>query len=144
MIPNIPPDDQVGVIPGSGLRRWRSRSAAPLLRCCSSALPRIPRRLRASGLSVQALLDQRACLDTLALIRGQVAVTKAEANRNITGKTVASRWNLPPVVEPFKLISCFCVDGTVTLRHDLTGTYVTQDRRGHPGYRAVQLRLTCH
>ena len=23
-------------------------------------------------------------------------------------------------------------------------TYVTQDRRGHPGYRAVQLRLTCH
>ena len=29
-------------------------------------------------------------------------------------------------------------------RSNLLGTYETQERRGHPDYRAVQLRLTSH
>ena len=71
-----------------------------------------------SGWSVQALLDQRASLDTSARVRGKVAV----GVRKLSGKTVAARRDLLRVVGP--LVSGFCVDGTGTPRHDVTGSVV--------------------
>ena len=61
-----------------------------------------------SGWSAQALLDQRAGLDTSALVRGKVAV----GVRKLSGRTVAARRDLLRVVGP--LVSGFCVDSTGT------------------------------
>ena len=98
MIPNTPPDGEVGVIPGTvgvagvAVAQFLGRDAVVV---------RFP---AGSGWSVQALLDQRANLDTLALVRGKVAV----GVQKLSGKTVAARQNLLRVVGP--LVSCFCVD----------------------------------
>ena len=71
VIPNTPPDGQVGVIPGTvGVGRV-ARVAVKQLLCRDAVVVRFP---AGSGWSVQALLDQKASLDTLALVRGKVAV----------------------------------------------------------------------
>ena len=65
MIPKTPPDGQVGVIPGTvGV----AGVAVAQLLCRDAVVVRFP-----AG-SVQALLDQRANLDTLALVLGKVPV----------------------------------------------------------------------
>ena len=76
-----------------------------------------------SGWSVQALLDQQASLDTLALVRGKVAV----GVRKLSGRTVAARLDLLRVVGP--LVSGFCVDSTGAPRHDVTGSIVGSSSR---------------
>ena len=68
MIPNTPPDGQVGVIPGTV--GFAGVAVAQLLGR-DAVVVRFP---AGSGGSVQALLDQRASSDTSALIRGKVAV----------------------------------------------------------------------
>ena len=65
-IPNTPPDGQVGVIPGTV-----GGVAVAQLLGRDAVVVRFP---AGSGWSVQALLDQKASLDTLALVRGKVAV----------------------------------------------------------------------
>ena len=66
VIPNTPPDGQVGVIPGTvgvagvAVAQLLGRDAV------------VVRFAAGSGWSVQALLDQQASLDTLALVRGKV------------------------------------------------------------------------
>ena len=112
VIPNTPHDGQVGVIPGTfgvagvAVAQLLGRDAV------------VVRFLAGSGWSVQALLDQQASLDTSALVRVKVAV----GVRKLSGRTVAARWDLLRVVGP--LVSGFCVDGTGTPRHDVTGSVV--------------------
>ena len=68
VIPNTPPDGQVGVIPGTvgvaGVAVAQLLGRDGVVVCFPAG----------SGWSIQALLDQRASLDTLALVRGKVAV----------------------------------------------------------------------
>ena len=112
VIPNTPPDGQVGVIPGTvGVA---GVDVAQLLGR-DAVVVRFP---TGSGWSVQALLDQQASLDTSALVRGKVAVEV----RKLFGRTVAARRILLRVVGP--LVSGFCVDSTGTPRHDVTGSVV--------------------
>ena len=108
MIPNTPPDGQVGVIPGTvGV----AGVAVAQLLGIDAVVVRFP---AGPGWSVQALLDQRASLDTSALVRGKVAV----GVRKLSGRTVTARRDLLRVVGP--LVSGFCVDSTGTPRHDVT------------------------
>ena len=80
MIPNTPPDGQVGAIPDTvGV----SCVAVAQLLGRYAVVVRFP---AGSGWSVQAFLDQRASLDTLALVRGKVAV----GVRTLSGETVAA------------------------------------------------------
>ena len=117
MIPNTPPDGQVGVIPGTvGV----AGVAVAQLLGRDAVVVRFP---AGSGWSVQALLDQQASLDTSALVRGKVAV----GVRKLSGRTVAARRDLPRVVGPF--VSGFCVDSTGTPRHDVTGSVVGSGSR---------------
>ena len=110
VIPNTPPDGQVGVIPGTvGV-------AVAQLLGRDAGVVRFP---AGSGWSVQALLDQQASLDTLALVWGKVAV----GVRKLFGRTVAARLDLLRVVGP--LVSGFRVDSTGTPRHDVTGSFVS-------------------
>ena len=65
VVPNTPPDGQVGVIPGTvGV-------AVAQLLGHDAVVVRFP---AGSGWSAQELLDQQASLDTLALDWGKVAV----------------------------------------------------------------------
>ena len=71
MIPNTPPDGQVGVIPGTvGV----AGIAVAQLLGRDAVVVRFPAGSGWSVLTVQALLDQQASLDTSALVRGKVAV----------------------------------------------------------------------
>ena len=68
MIPNTPPDGQLGVTPGTvGV----AGVAVAQLLGRDAVVVRFP---AGSGWSVQALLAQRAILDILALVLGEVAV----------------------------------------------------------------------
>ena len=90
MIPNTPPDGQVGVIPGTvGV----AGVAVAQLLGRDAVLVRFP---AGSGWSVQALLDQQAGLDTSALVLGKVTV----GVRKLSGRTVATRRDLLSVVGP--------------------------------------------
>ena len=70
-IPNTSPDCQVGVIPGTVGVADVGRVAVAQLLCRDAVVVSFP---AGSGWSVQALLDQQASLDTLALVWGRVAV----------------------------------------------------------------------
>ena len=133
VIPNTPPDGQVGVIPGTvgpGWRRRRSCGAAPQSRCVVRRSP------TGSGWSrsVQMLLVLRASRGTSALVQGKVAV----GVRKLSWETVAARWNLLRVVGP--CISGLCVDGIGTPRHDVTLSptpFSAPFRGGHWRFSAV-------
>ena len=88
--------------------------------CRGSRTPAVRARSSSSQRPVQALLDQRANLDTSALVRGKVAVGARKLSG--PGRTVAARRDLLRAVGP--LVSGFCVDGTGTPRHDVTGSVV--------------------
>ena len=64
VIPNTPPDGRVGVIPGTVIV---AGVAVAQLLGRDAVVVHFP---AGSGWSVQALLDQRASLDTSALVRG--------------------------------------------------------------------------
>ena len=121
MIPNTPPDGQVGVIPGTVQCGVAGLAVAQLLGR-DAVVVRFP---AGSGWSVQALLDQQASLDTSALVRSKVAVGVRKLSR--AGRTVAARRDLPRVIGPF--VSGFCVDSTGTPRHDVTGSVVGSGSR---------------
>ena len=124
VIPNTPPDGQVRVIAGTvGIA---GVAVAQLLG--RGAVVRFP---AGSGCSAQALLDQRASLDTSALVRGRVAV----GVRKLSGRTVAARRDLLRVVGP--LVSGFCVDSTGTPRQNVTGSVVGSGSRRSLRFSAV-------
>ena len=72
-------------------RGWRRRADAGVAVAQHLGRNAIVARFPAgSGWSVQALLDQRASLDTSALVRGKVVI----GIRTLSGKTVAARRDL--------------------------------------------------
>ena len=109
-IPSTPPVGLLGVIAGTA---GVAGVAVAQLLGRDAVVVRFP---AGSGWSVQALLDQRASLDTSATARGKVVVGVRKQSR----KVVAARRNLLRVVGP--LVSGFYVDSTGTLRHDVTGS----------------------
>ena len=114
MIPNTPPDGQVGVIPGTvdvagvAIAQLLGRDAIVV---------RFP---ASSGWSVQAFLDQRASLDTSALVRGKV-VSESESFRNERCRST----ELAPrcrAIDLLLLSQVLCRwQRTSTLRHNVTG-----------------------
>ena len=94
VIPNTPPDGQVGVILGTVGVAFVA--AAQLLNRDAVVV----RFSVCYSWSVQVLLDQRASLDTSALVQGKVAVRV----QKLFGKTVASRRKLASRRRPLGIL----------------------------------------
>ena len=114
------------------------------------------RWVRERGIEGKLALSSRICnllLTSLISVKCYSWNVTWEKESGIAEKETQSGEKENPTCEKKNhVISCFasmgrayCSKGTKGWALEVTGgTYVTQDRRGHPGYRAVQLRLTCH